>query len=105
MPMKGALPIFQLAGIRVYLHFTWFIVAALEVTRFAHRYHNPIWAALEYCALFGVVLLHEFGHALACRQLAERQTRSCCGRLEESPSSNLQPDLALTCGVLQPDPL
>jgi Zn-dependent protease len=66
--MKGALPIFQLAGIRVYLHFTWFIVAALEVTRFAHRYHNPIWAALEYCALFGVVLLHEFGHALACRQ-------------------------------------
>ena len=68
MPMKGALPIFRLAGIRVYLHFTWFIVAALEVTGFAHRYHNPIWAALEYCALFGVVLLHEFGHAFACRQ-------------------------------------
>ena len=68
MPMKGALPLFRLAGIRVYLHFTWFIVAALEVTRFAHRYHNPIWAALEYCALFGVVLLHEFGHAFSCRQ-------------------------------------
>jgi Zn-dependent protease len=66
--MKGALPIFGLAGIRVYLHFTWFIVAALEVTQFAHRYHNPIWAALEYCALFGVVVLHEFGHAFACRQ-------------------------------------
>lgn len=66
--MKGALPIFRLAGVRVYLHFTWFIVAALEVTRFAHRYHNPIWAGLEYCALFGVVLLHEFGHAFACRQ-------------------------------------
>src|SRR5215469_6899246 len=66
--MKGALPIVRLAGIRVYLHFTWFIVAALEVTRFAHRYHNPIWAALEYCTLFGIVLLHEFGHALACRQ-------------------------------------
>ncbi len=66
--MKGALPIFRLAGIRVYLHFTWFIVAALEVMRFAHRYRNPIWAALEYCALFGVVLLHEFGHAFACRQ-------------------------------------
>lgn len=68
MPMKGALLIFRLAGIRVYLHFTWFIVAALEVTRFAHRYQNPIWAVLEYCALFGVVLMHEFGHALACRQ-------------------------------------
>jgi Zn-dependent protease len=66
--MKGALPIFRLAGIRVYLHFTWFIVAALEVTQFAQRYHNPIWAVFEYCALFGVVLLHEFGHAFACRQ-------------------------------------
>jgi len=66
--MKGAFPIFRVAGIRVYLHFTWFIVAALEVARFAHRYHNPIWAVFEYLALFGIVLLHEFGHALACRQ-------------------------------------
>jgi Zn-dependent protease len=66
--MKGALPIFRLAGIRVYLHFTWFIVAAFEMTRVGQRYHNPIWAVLEYCALFGLVLVHEFGHALACRQ-------------------------------------
>src|SRR5262249_12476008 len=66
--MKGAFPLFRVAGIRVDLHFTWFIVAALEVTRFADRYHNPIWAAFEYLALFGIVLLHEFGHALACRQ-------------------------------------
>jgi len=66
--MRGAFPIFRLAGIRVYLHFTWFIVAALEITRFANRYHNPIWAVFDYCALFGVVLLHEFGHAFACRQ-------------------------------------
>ena len=66
--MKGAFPLFRVAGIRVYLHFTWFIVAALEVTRFADRYHNPIWAVVEYLALFGIVLLHEFGHALACRQ-------------------------------------
>ena len=66
--MKGAFPLFRVAGIRVYLHFTWFIVAALDVTRFADRYHNPIWAVFEYLALFGIVLLHEFGHALACRQ-------------------------------------
>src|SRR4029077_657159 len=66
--MRGAFPIFRLAGIRVYLHFTWFIVAALEITRFAHRYHNPIWAVLEYLALFAIVLMHEFGHAFACRQ-------------------------------------
>src|SRR5262249_12612087 len=66
--MKGAFPILRLAGIRVYLHFTWFIVAALEIARSAHLYHNLIWAALEYCALFAFVLLHEFGHAFACRQ-------------------------------------
>src|SRR5256885_16249691 len=66
--MKGAFPIFCLAGIRVYLHFTRFIVAALEVVRFAGRYRNPIWAAFEYLALFAIVLAHEFGHAFACRQ-------------------------------------
>ena len=70
--MKGAFPIFRLAGVRVYLHFTWFIVAALEITRFAHRYHNPIWAVLEYLALFAIVLMHEFGHAFACRQTGGR---------------------------------
>src|SRR5262249_23696700 len=75
MPMKSALPLFRLAGIRVYLHFTWFIVAAFDVTRFANRYHNPIWAALEYCTLFGIVLLHEFGHVFACRQTGGQADR------------------------------
>src|SRR5690242_21460102 len=60
--MKGAFPLFRVAGIRVYLHFTWFIVALLDVTRFVDRYHNPIWAVIEYLALFGIVLLHEIGH-------------------------------------------
>ena len=66
--MKGVIPLFRVAGIRVYLHFTWFLIAALQITRFAHRYHNPVWAAAEYVTLFLIVLLHEFGHALACRQ-------------------------------------
>ena len=66
--MKGAFPIFRLARVQVYLHFTWFIVAAIEIVRFAGRYRNPIWAAFEYLALFAIVLAHEFGHAFACRQ-------------------------------------
>jgi len=73
--MKGAFPIFRVAGIQVYLHFTWFIVAALEVMRFAQRYQNPIWATLEYLTLFLIVLLHEFGHAFACRQTGGRADR------------------------------
>jgi Zn-dependent protease len=64
----GALRLFRFAGIQVYLHFTWFIVAALAVTQFAGRYSSPIWGFLEYVGLFAIVLLHEFGHALACRQ-------------------------------------
>ena len=66
--MKGSLPLFRVAGIRVYLHFTWFLIAALQITRFGYRYRNPIWGTAEYVTLFLIVLLHEFGHALACRQ-------------------------------------
>ena len=81
--MRGAFPIFRLAGIRVYLHFNWFIVAAIEITRFAHRYHNPTWAVLEYLALFGIVLMHEFGHALLGAKLEVRLTPLCFGRSAE----------------------
>src|SRR5438270_1854169 len=73
--MKGAFPLFRVAGIQVYLHFTWFIVAALEITRFASRYHSPIWGAAEYLGLFLIVLLHEFGHAFACRQVGGQADR------------------------------
>jgi Zn-dependent protease len=71
----GTLKLFRIAGIQVYLHFSWFIVAALEVTRFAARYHSPIWGVLEYLSLFLIVLLHEFGHALACRQVGGEADR------------------------------
>jgi Zn-dependent protease len=73
--MRGAIPLFRFAGIQVYLHFTWFIVAALEVTQFARRYQTPIWGLFEYLALFAIVLLHEFGHAFACRQVGGQADR------------------------------
>lgn len=59
----------------MYLHWTWFIIAALEVVRFGRRYHSPLWGALEYLALFAIVLMHEFGHALACRQTGGQADR------------------------------
>lgn len=71
----GSLKLFRFAGIQVYLHFSWFIVAALEMTQFASRYHSPIWGLLEYLALFFIVLLHEFGHAFACRQVGGQADR------------------------------
>jgi Zn-dependent protease len=66
--MQGAIRLFKFGGIQVYLHFSWFIAAAYVFTQRAGLYESPIWAAYEYVALFGIVLLHEFGHALACRQ-------------------------------------
>lgn len=64
----GAFRLFRFAGIQVYLHFTWFLVAAFQITQFAGRYSSPVWSVLEYVGLFAIVLVHEFGHALACRQ-------------------------------------
>jgi len=66
--MGGTIRLFKFSGITVYLHFSWFLIAAYEFSRRLGVYSSPVWSALEYLALFAIVLLHEFGHALACRQ-------------------------------------
>lgn len=66
--MGGTIRLFKFSGIQVYLHFTWFLIAAYQFTELKGMYRSPIWAVAEYLALFAIVLLHEFGHALACRQ-------------------------------------
>ncbi len=71
----GSFKLFQVAGITVYLHFTWFLVAWFEINSGARRYEQPIWAAAEYVTLFAIVLLHEFGHAFACRSTGGRADR------------------------------
>jgi Zn-dependent protease len=71
----GALRLFRLAGIDVFLHWSWFVVALLEVQVRSREYGSPLWNAAEYLALFGIVLMHEFGHAFACRQVGGRAER------------------------------
>ena len=66
---QGALRLFRFSGIEVFLHWSWFLVAAYEISDRAGNYSSVSWNVLEYLALFAIVLLHEFGHALACRQL------------------------------------
>jgi Zn-dependent protease len=66
---QGAIHLFRIAGIDVFLHWSWFIIAIIEVGYLRNRYASLVWSALEYLALFLIVLLHEFGHALACRQV------------------------------------
>jgi Zn-dependent protease len=67
--MGGTIKLFKFSGIQVYLHFSWFLVAAYQLTQRTGVYTSQVWAAYEYLALFGIVLLHEFGHSLACRQV------------------------------------
>ena len=59
----------------MYLHWSWFVVAAFEVQSREGRYSGVIWNVLEYLALFLIVLMHEFGHALACRQVGGTANR------------------------------
>src|ERR1039457_7279590 len=66
---KGAFKIFSLAGIGVYVHWSWFLVAIYSVQYRTHEYSSMIWNVLEYLSLFAIVLTHEFGHQLACRQV------------------------------------
>jgi Zn-dependent protease len=66
---KGSIRLFKLAGINVYLHWSWFIVAIYSIQYRTHEYSSVIWNVLEYLSLFLIVLTHEFGHSLACRQV------------------------------------
>lgn len=69
---QGSFHLFRLAGIDLYLHWSWFLVAAYQLTSRDRNYSSPVWNVLEYLTLFGIVLMHEFGHALACRQVGGR---------------------------------
>src|SRR5467141_747400 len=69
---QGSIRPFRAAGIDVFLHWSWFLVAVFEINNRADRYSSLVWNVLEYLALFLIVLLHEFGHSLACRQVGGR---------------------------------
>lgn len=67
---QGSIRLFQFKGISVFLHWSWFLVAVVEIRGgFFGHYSSPTWNALEYLSLFLIVLLHEFGHSLACKQV------------------------------------
>jgi Zn-dependent protease len=65
----GSLRLLRFAGINVYVHWSWLVVAAIEIKSRSGSFSSLFWNVLEYLTLFAVVLLHEFGHALACRQV------------------------------------
>jgi Zn-dependent protease len=66
---QGSIRLFRFSGIDVFLHWSWFLVAAYEIQSRNGRYSSVSWNVLEYLGLFLIVMLHEFGHSLACRQV------------------------------------
>src|ERR1039457_705024 len=72
---QGSFRLFRFAGVDVYLHWSWFLIAVYGINLRAGKYSSMVWPVLEYLALFLIVLLHEFGHALACRQVGGQATQ------------------------------
>ncbi|HVX10430.1 MAG TPA: site-2 protease family protein [Pirellulales bacterium] len=66
---QGAMRLFRFAGIDVFVHYSWLLVALFELGNRPNDYQNSVWHVIEYLSLFAIVTLHEFGHALACRQV------------------------------------
>lgn len=69
---QGSVHLFRFAGVDLFLHWSWFLVGVYEIQSRAGRYSSITWNVLEYLALFLIVALHEYGHALACRQVGGR---------------------------------
>src|SRR5271165_720148 len=72
---NGSIHLFRFKGIDVFLHWSWFLIAVYEIQSRKGSYPSVGWNIAEYLALFLIVTLHEFGHALACRQVGGRADR------------------------------
>ncbi len=72
---SGTIRLFRFAGIDVFLHWSWLLVAAYEIELRKKIYASLSWNVAEYLTIFVIVLLHEFGHALACRSVGGRADR------------------------------
>src|SRR5215470_17406702 len=72
---SGSIRLFRFAGIDVFLHWSWFLIAAYEIQGGLRTYSSVAWNIAEYISLFVIVTIHEFGHALACRQVGGRANR------------------------------
>ena len=75
MIQRGALRLFRVFGISVFLHWSWAVVAVIELQVRTRSYASQAWNVIEYMTLFAIVLLHEFGHALACRSVGGKADR------------------------------
>lgn len=97
--MKWSVKIGRLGGIDVYLHFTFLLLlgfVALTHWQSTQRIEAAVGGVAFVAALFGCVLLHEFGHALMARRygIATRDITLLpiggLARLEKMPEKPIQ---------------
>src|SRR5207248_5359434 len=72
---QGSIHLFKFKGIDVFLHWSWFFVAAYEIQSRNARYSSITWNIIADLPLFLLVMADEFGHSLACRQVGGRANR------------------------------
>ncbi len=97
--MRGSLKIFTWFGIPVYVHWSFgliFLYILWKANQQAFSTNETLWMTGLYMALFGCVLLHEYGHALTARRYGIR-TRDIVllpiggmARLERMPEKPIQ---------------
>lgn len=66
--MSNGVPLGRWFGIRVVLHFYFLLFLAFQLFTSEDKEWTAVWLTM----LFGAVLLHEFGHSLACRAVGGR---------------------------------
>ena len=70
----SSIRLFTVFGIDVFLHWSWLLVAIIQYW-IKREMTDPVWYLATYVSLFGIVLLHELGHSLACRSVGGQADR------------------------------
>lgn len=107
--MRGSLKIFTWLGIPVFVHWTFGLIF-LYVLWYAYSNslsaYETVWVTGLFMAIFGSVLLHEYGHALAARRYGVR-TRDIVlmpiggmARLERMPENPRQEFVVAIAGPM-----
>lgn len=72
---KGSFRLGRVARTDVYIHWSWFVAAVFLINDSSNTELSLPWKTAEYLAGFLLVLLHEFGHVLACRTVGGTANR------------------------------
>ncbi|MDB5290593.1 MAG: hypothetical protein JWL69_1834 [Phycisphaerales bacterium] len=69
LKLNSGLRVFRIFGVDVCVHWSWLIALPLCIPFRNQIPQSTPWIVADVVALFAVVLLHEFGHALACKSV------------------------------------